>query len=77
MVPIIKPLWKTKAFEWIAKCQEACEVIKQSYMDALILISLHWDMEFHVHTYIFNLVPGAMLAQNPTKKNDQLIAYAF
>jgi len=77
MVPIIKLLWKTKAFEWIAKCQEAWEVIKQSYMDALILISPHWDVEFHVHTYIFNLIVGVMLAQNPIKKNDQLIAYAF
>jgi hypothetical protein len=77
MVPMTKPLWKTKAFEWIAKCQEAWEVINQSYMDAPILISLHWDLEFHVHINTFNLTTRNMLAQNPTKKCDQLITYAF
>jgi len=60
-----------------SKVPKGMGVIKQSYMDALILISPHWDVEFHVHTYIFNLVAGAMLAQNPTKKSDQLIAYTF
>jgi hypothetical protein len=43
----------------------------------LILIASKWDMEFHVHTHTSNLVVGAMLAQNPTKKCDKLIAYAF
>jgi len=33
-------------------------------------------MEFHVHTNTSNLAVRAMLAQNPTGKCDQLIAYA-
>jgi hypothetical protein len=49
MAPITKLLRKTKKFEWITECQKAWEAIKQCYMDAPILISLHWDLEFHVH----------------------------
>ncbi len=45
-------------------------------MDALILISSHSDLEFHVHTNVFNMAIGAILAQNPTEKCDQLIVYA-
>jgi len=45
-------------------------------MDAPILISSHWDLEFHVHTNASNMAIGAMLAQNPTEKCDQLIVYA-
>jgi len=42
-------------------------------MDAPILISPHWDIEFHAHTYAFNLVVEVMLVQNLTKKcNDRL-----
>jgi hypothetical protein len=33
-------------------------------------------MEFHIHTNVSNLAVGAMLAQNPTEKCDQLITYA-
>ncbi len=33
-------------------------------------------MEFHVHTDVSLLVMGAMLSQNVTRKNDQLIMYA-
>jgi hypothetical protein len=46
-------------------------------MDAPILISPHWDIEFHVHTDKFNLVVEAMLVQNLTRKYDQLITYAL
>jgi hypothetical protein len=60
---------KTKAFKWTTKCQEAWEVIKQHYVDALILISPHWDLEVHVHTYVSNLVVGAISAQNILSKN--------
>jgi hypothetical protein len=45
-------------------------------MDAQILISPHWDLEFHVHIDASNLIIGAMLAQNLIKKCDQSIAYA-
>jgi hypothetical protein len=45
-------------------------------MDAPILISPHWDIEFLVHTYAFNLVVEVMLAQNLTGKCNQSIAYA-
>jgi hypothetical protein len=68
MAPITKLLWKTKAFEWTVECQQAWEEIKHRYMDALILISPHWDIEFHVHTYASNLVVGVMLAQNFIRK---------
>jgi hypothetical protein len=34
-------------------------------------------MEFHVHIDALNLVVEAMLAQNPTRKCDQLIIYIF
>jgi hypothetical protein len=54
----------------MTKCQHAWEEIKQCYMDAPILISLHWDMEFHVHTNDFNLAIEVMLVQNLTKKCD-------
>jgi hypothetical protein len=45
-------------------------------MEALILIPPNWQLEFHVHTNASLLVVGAMLAQNPTGKYDQLIIYA-
>jgi len=45
-------------------------------MDAPILVSPHWDLEFHVHINTYNLVIGIMLAQNLIKKCDQSIAYA-
>ncbi len=35
-----------------------------------------WQLEFHVHTYASLLAVGAMLAQNPIGKYDQLIVYA-
>jgi hypothetical protein len=45
-------------------------------MEALILISPHWDIRFHVHTDIYNLTIGAMLGQNLTQNYNQPIAYA-
>jgi hypothetical protein len=62
MAPITKLLQKTKAFEWTTECQQAWEKIKQCYMDAPILISPQRDIEFQVHTYVFNLTIEAMLA---------------
>ncbi len=41
------------------------------------MINPNWELEFHVHTYAFQLVVGAILAQNPTNKFDQLVMYAF
>ncbi len=46
-------------------------------MDALILITSRWDLEFHVHIDMSNLVIDDMLAQNPIKKYNQLIVYMF
>jgi hypothetical protein len=46
-------------------------------MDTTILISPHWDLEFHVHSDAFNLAVIVMLTHNFTKKCDQLIAYAI
>jgi hypothetical protein len=45
-------------------------------MDALILISTHWDIKFHVHMDVYNLVLKIMLAHKLTRKCDQPIAYA-
>jgi hypothetical protein len=46
-------------------------------MDALILISPHWDIKCHVHTNASNLAINVMLAQNLARKYDELIAYAL
>jgi hypothetical protein len=70
MASIMKLLCKTKLFAWIAKGQEAWEAIKQKYLDAPILVTPKWDMEFHVHTYASNLAIGAMLVQNLANKCD-------
>jgi hypothetical protein len=45
-------------------------------MDASILISFHWDIEFHVHIDTSNLVVGPILTHNLIEKCDQPIAYA-
>jgi hypothetical protein len=44
-------------------------------MDARILISPHWDIEFHVHTNAYNLIVGAMLFINSIKPapKDQVV----
>jgi hypothetical protein len=51
-------------------------LIKHKYIEALILISPNWQVEFHVHTYASLLVMGAMLSQNVIRKSDQPIMYA-
>jgi hypothetical protein len=67
---------KDKSFQMDGKVLTDLGKIKQRYVDALILISTHWAIEFHVHTNAFNLVVGAMLAWNLNGKCNQLIAYA-
>jgi len=51
MSPITKLLKNSKVFKWSEKCQNAWEDIKNSYVQALILINPNWKLEFHVHTY--------------------------
>jgi hypothetical protein len=51
-------------------------LIKQKYIEASILISPNWQVEFHADTDASLLVVGAMLSQNVTRKNDQPIVYA-
>ncbi len=51
-------------------------MIKQKYIEASILISPNWQVEFHADTDASLLVVGAMLSQNVTRKNDQPIVYA-
>jgi hypothetical protein len=41
------------------------------------LINPNWELEFHVHTNAFQVVVGAILAQNPIGKFNQLVMYAF
>jgi hypothetical protein len=75
MAPIIKLTRKTKTFLWIEECQKVWELIKQKYIETL-MISPNWQVEFHVHTYVSLLVVGAMSSQNITWKSDQPIVYA-
>jgi hypothetical protein len=53
------------------------EAIKQWYVDALILIAPRGELEFHIHTDASNLIINVMLAQNPSRKCNQLIVYEF
>ncbi len=61
MSPIIEMFKKYKGFEWIEKCQNAWEEIKNQYVQAPILINPNWELEFHIHTYAPQLVVGAIL----------------
>jgi len=61
MSSIIKLFKNSKVFEWIEKCQNAWEDIKNQCIQAPILISLNLELEFHVHTYVSQLAIGAML----------------
>jgi hypothetical protein len=77
MAPITKLTRKTKTFLWTEECQKAWELVKHKYIEASILISANWEVEFHVHTNASLLVEGAMLSQNVTRKNDQLVMYVY
>jgi hypothetical protein len=76
MAPITKLLKKAEVFEWIVECQIAWEDIKNKYIQVPILISPNWELEFHVHIDAFQLIVGAILAQNPTCKINQHIMYS-
>ncbi len=54
----------------------ASKLIKQKYIEALILISPNWQVESHVHTNASLLVIGIMLFQNLIGTNDQPVVYA-
>jgi hypothetical protein len=60
--PIIKVTRKIDFFLWTEECQKTWEFIKQKYIEALILIPLKWDVEFHVHTNASLLVMGTLHA---------------
>jgi hypothetical protein len=76
MAPITELTRKIKFFLWTKECQKAWELIKQKYIETLILISPNWQVEFHVHINVSLLVVGVMLSQNVTRKSDQPIVYA-
>jgi hypothetical protein len=76
MSPITKLHKKFKVFEWTKKCQNVWEEKKTRYVQTLILISLNWELEFHVHTYASQLALGAIFTHNSTSKFDQLVMYA-
>ncbi len=40
------------------------------------MINPNWELEFHVHINAFQLVVGAIFAQNPIGKFDKLVMYA-
>ena len=79
-VGIMEPItWlrrKGEVFDWTTECDYAYQYIKTRYQNAPILIGVDWKLEFHVHTNASDIAVGAMLAQNPTGKTDQPIAYA-
>jgi hypothetical protein len=47
---------------WIEECKKTWELIKQKYIEALILLPSKWDMEFHVHTNASLLAMRVLLA---------------
>ncbi len=51
-------------------------MIKQKYIEAPILISPNWQVEFHVHTNASLLDVGVVLSQSLIGKNDKLVVYA-
>jgi hypothetical protein len=51
-------------------------LIKQKYIEAPILISPNWQVEFHVHTNASLLDVGVVLSQSLIGKNDKLVVYA-
>ena len=76
MEPITRLTRKGEVFDWTTECKNAYQCIKTRYQNAPILIGVDWNLEFHVHTDVSDIAVGAMLAQNPTSKTDQPIAYA-
>jgi hypothetical protein len=72
MALITKLLKKVEVFKWITKCQTIWEDIKNMYIQAPLLIIPNWELEFHVHIEAI----GAILAQNPIGKIDQLVMYS-
>ena len=76
MEPITRHTRKGEAFDKTTKCENAYQYIKTRYQNAPIFIGVDWKLEFHVHTNAINIAVSAMLAQNPTGKTDQSIAYA-
>ena len=75
MEPITRLTRKGEVFDWTIECEHAYQYIKTRYQNAPILIGVDWKLEFHVHTNASDIAVGAMLAQNPTGKTDQPIAY--
>jgi hypothetical protein len=53
MSPFTKLLKKCEVFEWIEECQNVWEEIKNWYVQAPILITPNWELEFHLHTNAF------------------------
>jgi hypothetical protein len=77
MALISKLVRKVEMFECIIKCQIAWEDITYWYIQALIFNNPNWELEFHVYTNVSQLVVGAILAQNPTSKIDQVVMYTL
>jgi hypothetical protein len=76
MALITKLLKKIEVFEWTTKCQTAWEDIKNQYIQAPLLISPNWELEFHVHIDASQLAVGVVLAHNPTCKINQYVIYS-
>jgi hypothetical protein len=56
MAPITKLFRKVEVFKWTVECQIAWEGIKNQYIQVPIFINPNWELEFHVHTNVFQLV---------------------
>jgi hypothetical protein len=42
-----------EVFEWIVECQTIWEDIKNWYIQASIVITFNWELEYHVYTNAF------------------------
>lgn len=51
---------QTKQFLWTLECKGTWELIKQKYIQTPILISLNWDVKFHVHAHASMLAIGVI-----------------
>jgi hypothetical protein len=61
MASIIELMRNIEQFLWTLECQITWDLIKQKYVEAPILISPNWDVEFLVYKNASLLVVGAML----------------
>ncbi len=80
LITSLQPFYlDSRASSWPTTLQPLClgrEPKARVVTEALILITLNWDMEFHDHINASLLIIRVLQAHNITRKNDQPIMYA-